>query len=128
MLCVWRLDRLGRSLKDLVDIVNALEHRNIGFQSLKEQIDTTTPSGKLVFHIFASLSEFERNLISERTIAGLSAARARGRKGGRPLKMSESQVKKARVLLSSPDMTKAEVARHFEVSRVALDKALETNP
>jgi DNA invertase Pin-like site-specific DNA recombinase len=83
-LVVWRLDRLGRSLKDLIETVQLLEERGVGFQSLQEAIDTTTSGGKLVFHIFGALAEFERNLIRERTHAGLQAARARGRKGGRP--------------------------------------------
>ena len=84
MLVVWRLDRLGRSLKHLIETVNSLEEREIGFQSLQETIDTTTSGGKLIFHIFSALAEFERNLIRERTQAGLNAARARGRTGGRP--------------------------------------------
>ncbi len=84
VLVVWRLDRLGRSLKHLIELVNALEKRGIGFQSLQESIDTTTSGGKLIFHIFGALAEFERNLIQERTYAGLAAARARGRTGGRP--------------------------------------------
>jgi DNA invertase Pin-like site-specific DNA recombinase len=83
-LVVWRLDRLGRSIRDLIDWITRLEQEGIGFQSLQESIDTTTSNGKLVFHLFAALAEFERNLIGERTRAGLDAARARGRKGGRP--------------------------------------------
>ena len=84
VLVVWRLDRLGRSLRHLIDLMAELETEKVGFQSLQESIDTTTPGGKLVFHIFGALAEFERNLIRERTRAGLEAARARGRKGGRP--------------------------------------------
>jgi DNA invertase Pin-like site-specific DNA recombinase len=80
---VWRLDQLGQSLKHLIEMMNLLEERDIGFRSLQEAIDTTTSSGKLIFHIFGALAEFERNLIRERTMAGLEAARARGRKGGR---------------------------------------------
>jgi DNA invertase Pin-like site-specific DNA recombinase len=83
-LVVWRLDRLGRSLRDLIITMTMLEERGIGFKSLTENIDTTTSGGKLIFHIFGALAEFERNLIRERTSAGLTAARARGRKGGRP--------------------------------------------
>jgi DNA invertase Pin-like site-specific DNA recombinase len=83
-LLVWRLDRLGRSLKDLIEIITKLEKRNIGFKSLQESIDTTTSGGRLIFQIFGALAEFERNLIRERTRAGLAAARARGRRGGRP--------------------------------------------
>jgi DNA invertase Pin-like site-specific DNA recombinase len=84
VLVVWRLDRLGRSLKHLIEIVTLLEERGVGFQSLQESIDTTTNGGRLIFHVFGALAEFERNLIRERTQAGLAAARARGRKGGRP--------------------------------------------
>ncbi len=84
VLVVWRLDRLGRSLKHLIELVNFLEKQGIGFQSLQESIDTTTSGGKLIFHIFGALAEFERNLIRERTHAGLAAARARGKMGGRP--------------------------------------------
>ncbi|MCK5920107.1 MAG: recombinase family protein [Methylococcales bacterium] len=84
VLVVWRLDRLGRSLRQLIELVNLLEERGIGFQSLQESIDTTTSGGKLIFHIFGALAEFERNLIRERTQAGLAAARARGKTGGRP--------------------------------------------
>jgi DNA invertase Pin-like site-specific DNA recombinase len=88
VLVVWRLDRLGRSLKHLIELMAELDRQKIGFQSLQESIDTTTPGGRLVFHIFGALAEFERNLISERTKAGLDAARSRGRKGGRPRKLS----------------------------------------
>jgi DNA invertase Pin-like site-specific DNA recombinase len=83
-LIVWRLDRLGRSLKDLIERITDLHSRNIGFKSLTENIDTTTSGGKLIFHIFGALAEFERDIIKERTNAGLTAARARGRQGGRP--------------------------------------------
>jgi DNA invertase Pin-like site-specific DNA recombinase len=83
-LVVWRLDRLGRSLQHLLDLMTTLERRGIGFRSLTEQLDTTTPGGRLIFHLFASIAEFERDLIRERTLAGLVAARARGRQGGRP--------------------------------------------
>lgn len=126
-LVVWRLDRLGRSLKDLVSIITDLELRNVGFRSVTEAVDTTTPGGKLVFHIFAALAEFERKLIQDRTKAGLAAARARGRNGGRPLKLNNSQIKKAKAMLLDPQMTKAEVARHFAVSRTTLNKALNSD-
>jgi DNA invertase Pin-like site-specific DNA recombinase len=91
-LVVWRLDRLGRSMKHLIDTVTLLEERGIGFQSLQESLDTTTSGGRLVFHIFGALAEFERNLIRERTQAGLQAARARGRKGGRRKKLDGKKV------------------------------------
>lgn len=123
-LLVWRLDRLGRSLKDLVEIVTSLEERGVGFRSLTESIDTTNTSGKLIFHIFGALAEFERNLISDRTKAGLAAARARGRKGGRKPKMSAGDVKLANAMLLDPKTTKAEVAKHFGVSRVTLNASL----
>jgi DNA invertase Pin-like site-specific DNA recombinase len=90
---VWRLDRLGRSLKHLIETITALQSQDIGFKSLTENIDTSTATGQLVFHIFGALAEFERNLIKERTIAGLDAARSRGRRGGRPkLKTATSKV------------------------------------
>lgn len=88
VLVVWRLDRLGRSLQDLIALIKELEEQKIGFQSLQESIDTTSPNGKLTFHIFGALAEFERNLIQERTRAGLAAARARGRLGGRSKKLN----------------------------------------
>lgn len=91
-LVVWRLDRLGRSLKHLIDTVTMLEERGIGLQRLQESIDTTTSGGRLVFHIFGALAEFERNLIRERTQAGLQAARVRGRKGGRPKALKGKKV------------------------------------
>lgn len=90
-LVVWRLDRLGRSLKHLIETVMLLEERVISFRSLRESIDTTSSSGRLVFHLFGALAEFERDLIRERTQAGLQAARARGRKGGRPKSLSENK-------------------------------------
>jgi DNA invertase Pin-like site-specific DNA recombinase len=124
-LVVWRMDRLARSLRDLVEIIEDLHQREIGFRSLTESIDTTSASGKLVFHIFGALAEFEHSLILERTKAGLAAARARGRKGGRPASMSSQDVRKAKAMLSDPTMTKAEVARHFSVSRTTLNKYLE---
>ena len=96
VLAVWRLDRLGRSLRHLIELMAELEGQGIGFQSATEAIDTTTPGGKLVFHIFGALAEFERNLIRERTKAGLEAARARGRKGGRRKKLGEQAAETGR--------------------------------
>lgn len=124
-LLVWRLDRLGRSLKDLVEIVTSLEERGVAFRSLTENIDTSNTGGKLIFHIFGALAEFERNLISDRTKAGLAAARARGRKGGRKPKMSSRDIKLAKAMLADPKTTKTEVAKHFGVSRVTLNASLE---
>ena len=94
---VWKLDRLGRSLRDLVNLVSKFQDMGVGFQSLQDHIDTTTPAGKLTFHLFAALAEFERDIISDRTKAGLAAARARGRKGGRPKGLSKKAQDKARL-------------------------------
>lgn len=127
VLVVWKLDRLARSLKDLVEIIDDLQKRSIGFKSLTESIDTTNSAGKLIFHIFGALAEFEHSIIVERTKAGIAAARARGRKGGRKPALSESDVKKAAAMLSDPTMTKAEVAAHFKVSRTTLNAALNRN-
>jgi DNA invertase Pin-like site-specific DNA recombinase len=123
-LVVWKLDRLARSLKDLVEIIHDLNQRGIGFRSLTESIDTVSSGGRLVFHIFGALAEFEHSLIRERTLAGLAAARARGRKGGRKPALSSADVRKAAAMLSDPKITKAEVAKHFSVSRVTLNASL----
>lgn len=125
ILVVWRLDRLGRSLQDLVEIVHGLEDRDVAFQSLTENIDTSSAGGRLVFHLFGALAEFEHNLIADRTRVGLAAARARGRKGGRKPKLSKGDVKKAAAMLQNPDITKTEVANHFGVSRVTLNASLQ---
>jgi DNA invertase Pin-like site-specific DNA recombinase len=124
-LIVWKLDRLARSLKDLVEIVQDLNEREVGFKSLTESIDTTSSGGRLVFHIFGALAEFEHSLIRERTIAGIEAARARGRKGGRKPSMSDSDIRKAAAMLSDPKITKKEVAEHFDVSRTTLNASLQ---
>jgi len=121
-LMVWRLDCLGRSLPDLVQIVAYLERSGIGFESLTEKIETKSAAGKLVFHVFAALSEFERSLIRERTHAGLAAARARGRSGGRKPKPGEKQVREIKALLRNPDIQVADVARRYGVSRTTLYK------
>lgn len=123
-LVVWKLDRLARSLKDLVEIIHDLNQRGVGFRSLTESIDTTSSGGRLVFHIFGALAEFEHCLIRERTIAGLAAARARGRKGGRKPALSTADVRKAAAMLADPAITKAEIAKHFGVSRVTLNASL----
>lgn len=119
-LTVWRLDRLGRNLQDLIRIVNELEARGVTFKSLKESIDTRGPAGKLVFHLFAALAQFERELLRERTIAGLNAARARGRKGGRPASLSPAQKNMALSLMKSGNMRIAEICKQFGVSRSTL--------
>ena len=121
-LTVWRLDRLGRSLPDLVRIVGEVEARGVGFESITEKIETGSAAGKLIFHVFASLAEFERNLIRERTRAGLDAARARGRLGGRKPKLDDKQQREIRVLLRDPDVSITDVAKSYHVSRTTIYK------
>jgi DNA invertase Pin-like site-specific DNA recombinase len=119
-LIVWRLDRLGRSVKDLVEWVNWLESRGIGFKSLQENIDTTTSTGKLIFHVFASIAEFERNLIQERTRAGLEAARTRGRVGGRKKSLDEVKHKALKQLYEAKMHSIAELCKMFDISKQTL--------
>lgn len=123
-LVVWKLDRLARSLKQLIETVAMLEARGIGLRSLTESIDTTTAGGRLIFHIFGALAEFERTVIRERTKAGLSAARARGRVGGRPPKLSVDDLKAAKALLGDPTITVADVAKRLGVSPATLYRHL----
>ena len=119
-LVVWRLDRLARSMKQLIETVEDLEGRQIGFRSLTESIDTTTSGGKLVFHLFGALAEFERSIIQERTRAGLAAARARGRTGGRPPVLNDTDKVAALALLRDPAIPVTEVARRLGISVAAL--------
>jgi DNA invertase Pin-like site-specific DNA recombinase len=122
-LVIWRLDRLGRSLKHLIEIITKLNNRKVGFQSITENIDTTTSGGKLVFHIFGALAEFERDIIKDRTKAGLSAARARGRLGGRPkAKMLDTpkKVALAQSLYENRNNTIDEICKTLNVSRATL--------
>ena len=122
-LVVWKLDRLGRDLKHLVNTVHDLAERGVGFRVLSGQganIDTTTASGKLVFGIFAALAEFERELIRERTLAGLQAARARGRKGGRKFSLSKAQVRLAQAAMRNRDTKVSEICEELGVTRVTL--------
>jgi DNA invertase Pin-like site-specific DNA recombinase len=123
-LVVWKLDRLARSMKQLVETIEHMEDRKIGFRSLTEAIDTTTAGGKLVFHIFAALAEFERSIIKERTTAGLAAARARGRRGGRPRSLTEKDLAAAKAMLSDPEITVDEVARRLGVGPATLYRHL----
>lgn len=115
-LVVWRLDRLGRSLRDLIDLVGQLQEQGVQFVSLQEHIDTTTSGGTLVFHLFAMLAEFERNLIRERTMAGLSAARARGRRGGRR-GLSADKVRQLQTLARDRRNKVGEICRTLGISR-----------
>ncbi len=125
-LIVWKLDRLGRSLPHLVETVKALADRDVGLRSLQDPIDTTTPGGRLVFHVFAAMAEFERDLIRERTNAGLAAARARGRVGGRPPALTPDQVAIARdALQADTKRSVADVARSLGVSPATLYRALQ---
>jgi len=126
-LVVWRLDRLGRSLKDLIERITQLQSRNIGFKSLTEAIDTTTSGGKLIFHIFGALAEFERELIRERTQAGLSAARARGRTGGRPRALSGQKVAMAKQLYGDKSYSIGEICKTLNISRATLYRYVRTN-
>jgi DNA invertase Pin-like site-specific DNA recombinase len=125
-LLVWKLDRLGRSLPHLIETVRALETKGIGFKSLQEQIDTTTGGGKLIFHIFGALAEFERDLIRERTAAGLVAARARGRKGGRPRAMDAKTGRMAQALREDPTLSVAEICRQLGVSETTFYRYTKT--
>jgi DNA invertase Pin-like site-specific DNA recombinase len=119
-LVVWRLDRLSRSIKDLIDLAGKLEGRKIELKSLQESIDTSSSSGKLIFHVFAALSEFERNLIRERTKAGLQAARARGRKGGRPQSLDADTKALAVKLYDEKQHTIAQICKMVGVSAPTL--------
>ncbi|GJM35913.1 MAG: DNA invertase [Saprospiraceae bacterium] len=117
---IWKLDRLGRSLRDLVNLVSEIQGKGAGLKSLHDAIDTTTPQGKLTFHLFAALAEFERDIISERTKAGLESARARGRKGGRPKGLSKEAKAKAIIvksLYSQRQMSVTEICKHLTIAR-----------
>jgi DNA invertase Pin-like site-specific DNA recombinase len=124
-LVVWRLDRLGRSLRHLIETVTELKKRKIGFRSLTEGIETQTSGGRLVFHLFACLAEFERSVIQERTRAGLAAARSRGRRGGRPALMDGRKIAAARAMRTDPDNSAADICRALGVSRATLYRSLK---
>lgn len=122
-LVVWKLDRLGRSLPHLVEVIEDLDKRGVEFRSLTESIDTTTPGGRLVFHMAAAFAQFERDLIRERTRAGLAAARSQGRLGGRPVLMTSERLKTARAMQENGS-NNAEIARVLGVSRSTVSRAL----
>src|SRR5216683_8365492 len=127
-LVVWKLDRLGRSLKHLIETITALNNRKIGFKSITENIDTTTSGGKLIFHIFGALAEFERDIIKERTQAGLQAARARGRKGGRPKAKTLDTPKKvaiAQALYNDKTNSIEDICKTLNISRATLYRYIQ---
>ena len=126
-LVVWKLDRLGRSLSHLVEMVNDFKEREIGFRSLQESIDTNSGVGKLVFHIFASLAEFERDLIRERTMAGLNSARARGRLGGRPKVMTDKKATMARSMHQDDNLSVKEICKTLGISKTTFYRYLQTD-
>jgi DNA invertase Pin-like site-specific DNA recombinase len=125
IIVVWRLDRLGRSMKDLISLVSTLEDKGIQIISLNESIDTSTGTGKLFFHIFGAIAEFERNLTIERTQAGLAAARARGRKGGRPKSLDKAKRELVVKLYSEKEKTVSEVCTIMGISKPTLYKYVE---
>lgn len=125
-LVVWRLDRLGRSLKHLIETITHLNNRKIGFQSITENIDTTTSGGKLIFHIFGALAEFERDIIRERTNAGLQAARARGRFGGRPKALTQKNVSIAQALYRDKSNSIEDICKTLRISRATLYRYIKT--
>ncbi len=124
VLVVARLDRLGRSLRELIDLVGELEGRGVGFRSLNESLDTTTAGGRLIFHVFGALAEFERQIIRERTMAGLESARARGRHGGRPRALDENRAKVARRLKGEGEHSVEEICSMLGVGRSTLYRYL----
>ncbi len=126
-LVVYKLDRLGRSLQDLIEIINGLIDKNIGFKSICENLDTTTANGKLMFHIFGAFGEFERDLIRERTLAGLAAARARGRLGGRPKIYDDDKVRMAKRLHADKTIEIKDILNTLDVSRSTFYKMLREN-
>ena len=127
ILVVWRLDRLGRSLKHLIETITELNNRKIGFKSIQENIDTTTSGGKLVFHIFGALAEFERDIIRERTQAGLIAARARGRKGGRPKALTPKKVQMVQDLYRNKENSIDEICKTLNISRTTLYRYIKSS-
>jgi len=125
VIVVWKLDRLGRSLKHLIETIQDLEKKGVEFKSLTEGMDTKTPGGRLLFNIFGAIAEFEKDLIKERTQAGLKAARARGRKGGRPKKMDPQMVEMARSLHKNANTPAADICRTLKISKSTLYRCLK---
>lgn len=125
VIVVWRLDRLGRSLKNLIEIMGLLDSRQIGLVSLQESMDTTTSGGRLLFHMFGALAEFERNLLRERTQAGLASARARGRTGGAPIALDKDKRKLAVKAYLDKELTIAQICKIFGISRPTLYKYVD---
>jgi DNA invertase Pin-like site-specific DNA recombinase len=125
VLICWKLDRLGRSLTHLIETVTELKSRGIGFRCITQNLDTTTSTGRLIFHIFGSLAEFERELIRERTVQGLQSARSRGRFGGRPKAMDEKSVKMALTLHKDGKTPITEICKQFKVSRATFYRHLK---
>jgi hypothetical protein len=121
----WKLDRIGRSLKHLIEVINELKDRGVGFRCLTQNLDTTTPSGMLVFHVFGAMAEFERSLIQERTAAGLSAARSRGRLGGRPKVDNSQRIKIATSLYNDGKVPVSEICKSLKVSRATFYRDLK---
>ena len=126
VIVVWKLDRLGRSLKHLIETVTSLKKRGIGFRCLTQNLDTTTSSGMLIFHVFGAMAEFERSLIQERTSAGLKAARARGRNGGRPRALDEKKIGIANSLYADGKTSVAEICDTLQISRATFYRSVKT--
>jgi DNA invertase Pin-like site-specific DNA recombinase len=127
-LVVWRLDRLGRSLKHLIETITQLQEQGIGFRSITESIDTTTSGGKLIFHVFGALAEFERDIIRERTKAGLAAARSRGRRGGRPRAVSPKKLVQLQALAADTSTAIPDILDTLKISRATYYRYLKTPP
>ena len=125
VLVCWKLDRVGRSLRDLIDTIIKLKDRGIGFRCLTQNLDTTTPSGMLIFHVFGAMAEFERSLIQERTMAGLQSARARGRLGGRPKAMNQKRIEIASTLYADGKTPVVEICKTLKISRATFYRDLK---
>lgn len=124
---VYRLDRLGRNLKDLINLINIFQDKKVGFRSITENIDTTTPTGKLMFHIAGAFAEFERNIIRERTKAGLESARARGKKGGRPKKITEEKIRISKMLYQNKELNINTIVKQLGVCKATFYKMIKEN-